>query len=256
MRSALIACALLLAALPATGRTAGIEHYTASAYTPDGRRLLYREQHYRYRHDGHAVHLVLYTCPGGKAFARKTVTGGSAQAPDFRFVDALAGYREGVRQSDGQRTVYVKRSSGDAARTRTLPTVPDAVIDMGFDTYVRRHWTSLVAGTPAHLRFLVPSHLKYYRFVVARTHADPAQLTLRLHVDSWLAFALPHIDVTYDRATRTLRRFRGLSNVRDARGRNVKVQVRLPPASARGPVPPAALQKSRNAPLDGRCSLR
>lgn len=40
--------------------------------------------------------IVVYSCAGGAAFARKTVeTGRTPQAPDFELFDARLAYREG-----------------------------------------------------------------------------------------------------------------------------------------------------------------
>jgi hypothetical protein len=70
----------------------------------------------------------------------------------------------------------------------------------------------------------------------------------RLSLASWYGFALPHIDVAYDKQTHELREYRGLSNIRDAAGRNLSVTIRFPRSERRADVtwprssvrPPAA----------------
>ena len=88
-----IAAALCaLAAVPALAA----ETWTGAAYLADGGALAYRETHYRFG----AERLVVYACPDGRPFARKTILeNGIAQAPDFSLRDARWGYREGVRGS-------------------------------------------------------------------------------------------------------------------------------------------------------------
>lgn len=91
---------LLLAAAraPAQQRTEGL------AYPAKGGPLVYRENHWLYRDGGQASRLVLYRCPDGRPFARKhAVDSAGALAPDFDFLDARTGYREGVRTRGGQR---------------------------------------------------------------------------------------------------------------------------------------------------------
>ena len=85
--------ALLLMAPPAFAGT-DVLRQEAIAYARKGDTVLYRESHWRYRQEGVARRLVLYRCPDGRAFARKTVVERpAAQAPDFDFEDARDGYR-------------------------------------------------------------------------------------------------------------------------------------------------------------------
>lgn len=256
MRLMLFSFLAMLVAAPSFADVApdGGSH-VANAYAADSHRLLYHATHYQFKKNGQPRRLVLYTCPDGKAFARKTIAGGTPQAPDFQFVDALGGYREGVRESNGTRTVYVQRSKSDPEKTAVLPNVKTPVIDAGFDAFVTSHWKELMAGKSVKVQFLVPSKLKFYDFIAKRAHVDAKEVRFRLDVDSWFSFALPHIEITYDRRGHTLRRFQGPSNVRGADGDNVNVVIKLPPDTRHDSIADGALQKARNAPLDGRCKL-
>ncbi len=252
---------LLLLALQATPTAAPvITRYTGMAHARGADSILYREVHYRYGPQDDRHELVLYLCPGGKAFARKTLAYGSdPQAPDFALTDARTGYREGVRTQGGQRTVYVRNAGASDTRSARLPATGTAVIDGGFDAYVRAHWDVLAAGHTLHMHFLVPSRLRYLRFRIVPQDVHGAQhprvLHLRLELDRWFAFALPHIDVTYARDTRQLLQYRGLSNIRDRKGRNINVVIRFPTAMRDTKTDAATLEKARQAPLDGRCRL-
>jgi hypothetical protein len=179
--------------------------------------------------------------------------------PDFTLRDARNGYREGVRTQSGEREVFVHRVGADRSRSATLPTVPMPVIDAGFDPFVRRHWQALASGRTLKIDFLVPSRLKFMHFRIAR-HQDAraaarGTLVLRLELDSCIAFALPHIDVGYGMHDHRLRWFRGLSNLRDMQGRNVRVLLRYRPDLRATHVEPADLEAARSAELDGRCRL-
>ncbi len=251
---------LLLAAQAASPPTpADISRYTGIAREPGTHgAVLYREDHYRYGPSDDRRELVLYRCPDGAPFARKTLHG-PAVTPLFELVDAANGYREGVRDNGDARQVFVRPVGADATRERGLDTPRDAVIDAGFDAYVRRHWDALAAGKTRRIAFLVPSRLDYMAFRIKR-HRDAAAarrgvLVLRLELDSWIAFALPHIDVGYDMRTRQLHWFRGLSNLRDRDGRNVRVRLVYPADQRLSAVPAAELAAARKAPLDGRCPL-
>jgi hypothetical protein len=257
MLSALL---LSLAALSAGTPTGPIRQYTGIARAAPDARVLYREVHYLFDSADGPREIVLYRCPDGRPFARKWLDTRTPQAPDFAFRDARSGYREGVRTQAGQRVVYVHKVGAKKTRSTPLPMVPTPVIDSGFDAFVRAHWDALAAGQTLKLRFLVPSRLKFLDFAIARRHDPDAArqglMVLRLRLDSWLAFALPHIDVGYARDTHRLRWFRGLSNLRDIHGENLTVVLRYPPDLRETDVPAERLRTAREAKLDGRCRLR
>jgi hypothetical protein len=235
-----------LAVFPA----AAAETWTGDAHLADGA-LAYRETHYL--QDGER--LVVYSCPDGKPFARKTISEGSnAQAPDFDMLDARWGYREGVRGTGASREIFVQRAPDQPEKSAPLDLPADGVVDAGFDTYVRRHWDALARGDTLRFKFLVPSKRTFYGFDLARVAeaSDAARLTVRLSLGAWYSFLAPHIDVTYDRHTRRLLRFAGMSNIRDAQLKNLDVRIEFPQA----PVPASDEQiaAARNAALTTSCS--
>ena len=142
--------ALLAAAAGPVPAHAAVLVQQALAHDRDTGTLRYRESHWLYREGGVARRLVLYQCPDGRAFARKTVReGAAAQAPDFDFEDGRDGYREGVRSTPTGRLVYVRERAGAPVRERQLELPANVVIDAGFDASVRRRWRDLAAGRDA-----------------------------------------------------------------------------------------------------------
>jgi hypothetical protein len=142
---------------------------------------------------------------------------------------------------------------------RRYPRRNQPVIDNGFNAFVHAHWNALVAGSTLKMAFLMPSRLTFLDFRIQR-HRDAEAaargiMVVRLQLDRWFACALPHIDIGYDLQMRTLRRFHGLSNLRDRRGENVKVVLDYPPRLRGIDITLAQLEATRNAPLVRRCSL-
>ena len=207
------------------------ENYTGDAYAQDGDQLLYHESHFLFDADGMHRRVVLYLCPDGAAFGRKIIRDdGDPQAPDFSMVDARTDYREGVREKNGKREIYVQRGADQAVKTEKLDLAADGVIDAGFDVYVRTHWNDLVKGKTLQLPFLVPSKREFYNFKLASVDdaSTPQKLAVRLSLGAWYAFLAPSIDVVYDRTTRRLLKFTGLSNIRDANLKNYTVRIEFP----------------------------
>lgn len=227
------------------------ETWTGIAYHSEDGAPAYREIHYLLGDE----RFVVYTCPDGQPFARKTIReGADAQAPDFSMLDARWGYREGVRGSGESREAFVQRTPEQAEKSAPLDLPPDGVIDAGFDAYVRGHWDALARGDTLRFKFLVPSKRTFYAFDLSRidSASDATRLTLRLALGTWYAFLAPHIDVTYDRSSRRLLRFAGMSNIRDAQLKNLDVRIEFPQAPVAATVEQVAA--ARAEPLAKSCT--
>ena len=243
-------------ALPLAGATfASTLHYEGTAFSVPGGQPVYREEHWVREQEGVVHRLVLYRCMDGRPFARKAVKGAAGTAaPDFELIDGRDGYREGVRTREGRREVFVQERSGSPERSALLPDYSEAVIDAGFDTYARSRWNDLGEGRQVPVSFLIPSRLKYASLTLAGQGtvqlAGEELRRLRLKVDAWYGFAAPSLELTYT-ADRRLLRFEGISNVRDAAGKNRKVRIEFPSAPNN-----AAMNESAAAalPLAANCS--
>jgi len=241
----------------AVGRPSGDSYlaYSGVARSRRSGEVLYGEHHVLlYRQGRLAERVVLYTCPDGSAFARKTVAYVDPFAPDFLLDDAMSGMREGIRSSGQDRTVFYRGNRLQAERSKTLP-LQGLVADAGFDEYIRAHWRALMSGQTLQLHFLVPSRLAEVNFKLQHLRGDTLNgapvAVMRLKLSGILGDVLPSIDVAYDAADHVLVRYEGLSDLRDAAGANFQAQIDFPPGE-RAPVDAAAMAAGREAPL-GAC---
>ena len=220
----LAALSLCLAAVEAA------ERYDGVAYARGTDQIVFRETDWLFVRDGIAQRLVLYRCPGGKPFGRKWVhETPSAIAPDFDFTDARDGYREGVRGGRGTREIFVQENEHSPLQVRPLPADPNAVLDAGFDAFVRQHWRELSAGESRRIPFLIPSRFEYLDFKISSARdgllgTRPVRF-LKMGLAAWYAFALPAIELTYDRQGTRLEEFQGVSTIRNASGHNQDVRI-------------------------------
>lgn len=243
-RCFLFALALVVAGQP----QAALLSIEGQARDPKSERLLYREEHL-FRHEGErpVERLVLYRCPDGIAFARKRIDyRSSAIAPEFELVDAR-GYREGLRREGGRTMVWAGGKPARALRTSGGPLVADA----GFDEFLRQSWSQLGAGESRPLAFVVPSFGRSLSFEVRglgrRGSGDAAVQRFELRLEGLLGKVTSPISVEYTTTDRRLRRFAGLTNVRDGHGDQIEARIDFPDAPR--PAEAQRWQAARALPL-------
>jgi hypothetical protein len=234
------------------------QHYVGVAYAGNGQ-VAYREEHWTYEANGVQSRLVLYRCASGQPFARQLVKNvPDAFAPDFDFVDARDGYREGVRSRDGAREVYVQKSAQLPLRTAPLPFQEGAVIDAGFDAYVAAHWAELTGKHALKVPFLVPGRFAYLELKLSGASqsvedGEPA-MNLRMSMGTWFGFAAPSIDLTYLTAGPRLRRFQGIGNIHDSAGKSQSVGIEFPASMQLAPPLSEDIEAAAAMPLMGSCT--
>lgn len=242
-----------LANVPAFGQ----QMIEGVAYAKHGGAVVYRETHWLYRDAGGDARLVLYRCPDGRAFGRKTLRDGrDPAAPDFEFVDARHGYREGLRTRGGSREVFHQDGARKPLRGGRV-SVRGLVADAGFDAYVRTHWDAIAARDGRVVPFLIPSRLAPLDFRIGEARdlreSGRAVRRLRMRIDGLLGRALPDVELTYDVATRRLLRFTGPGTVRDARGRVQSIRVEFPREPVTSGVTRAQIDAAARTPLAPIC---
>lgn len=243
---------LLSALLPAA---AGVSQWLAwegVARAPQTQDVLYAEQHWLHVIDGQPIErVVLYRCPSGSAFARKQVDYRPSRiAPAFALDDVRSGHREGLSyDDDGIARIFFRESANDTSESALLDAT-SLVADAGFDEFIRLHWDQLLAGETVALAFAVPARGTSYRFNARRVtgrNSDDTRVRFRLRLDGVLKWLAPAIEVTYRKDTRELASFRGVANLRDARGKQMQAWIDFP-EPARNSTQGAA-QNARALPL-------
>ncbi len=250
---------VVVALLMPTGASA-LDRYEGTAHSTRDGSLLYRETHWRYEDQGKPARLVVYRCADGTPFARKRVWSATqASAPDFEFLDARDGYREGVRRAGAKREVYVQANAKAPMRSRALANPANAVIDAGFDAFVRSRWTALAKGEKVTAKFLLPSRQTFLGVAIRKVDAAqaktaaPDQLRLSMNLDAWYGFAVPQTTLTYVTSDRWLLRFEGIGTIRDRQGRNQDVRIEFPQRLLVSGAPRAGLDADLSIPLQRQC---
>ena len=202
------------------------------AYDANSGALLYEERHDETVVDGAMIaDSVSYLDSQGVVFAHKQVDfRDHLFAPEFRLDNERTGHLEALRRESngGIALQFREQATRELRETRLANTPNDAVADAGFDRFIAAHWDDLAVGARLVRRFLVPSRLEFMDFRVRRSDDDsnPREVSFAVEIDSaFLRLVVPPITVVYDRDTRRLLRYEGLSNLRDENGDNLAVRI-------------------------------
>ncbi len=107
----------------------------------------------------------------------------------------------------------------------------DAIIDGGFDRFIEANWSRLLQGEVFERPFLVPAFQKFLDFRIYLERAGNADVIFVMEPASLLVRLVGGgIVVTYDRDSAALKRYEGISNIRDPDGKNYEVRVEFPAA--------------------------
>jgi hypothetical protein len=232
MRDIGVAVFLALILIPLAAESAGTTgQRTGYAYELGTDRLLYTEEHHEQIEQGRVTRSeVVYRKPDGGVIATKQLNfRRNASDPDFRLENPVNGHLEGANQRDDRLLVFFRKTDDHALRERELRAPDNAIIDGGFDRFIENNWTALMQGDVFQRPFLVPSFQRFLEFRIylermTETEVvfimEPASMLLRIVGDG--------IVVAYDRDSAALRRYEGISNIRDQDGENYEVRVEFP----------------------------
>jgi len=246
-------CLFLILASLSHLANASLRFEEGIARNPDNQQLLYKEQHWvRFNQLAPVERMVIYRCMDGTAFARKRVNYlPSAQAPAFEFIDVRKGFIEGLRYKQNLAALWY-RTPDTTAEKNALLAAQNLVADAGFNEFIKINWMKLRAGNVLPLRFAVPTRLQAYKFNLRQTgesqFAGVAAVTYQMKLSGLLSLISDPIEVTYDKASRRLLRFRGLSNLRDDAGQ-FDLMAQIDFAQPAREVQEAEWQKNAVAPL-------
>lgn len=221
--------ALGLYAALAQGQTVTTDlHYEGIARDLNNpQRVLYTEQHQLQLRDGKPLQrTVEYRDASGRLLATKVNQYGDNPAtPDFILRDARRPYTESARLHGDSLTLTLQE--GDNRSEQTLTGLPAAlIVDAGFDEFVRQHWQRLQQGQRVTFYFASAARQDLIEFRLEPQRGNDQHLVLEMRLRSRLiAWLLDPIELTYDRQSQRLLRYRGLTNMQDDNGTTLKADI-------------------------------
>jgi hypothetical protein len=223
-------CLALLFAAPAPAQTVRTFEGDALALK-GGDAVLYTEQYRDTLRDGrpHRTGTHYFDAEGRPIADRVMDFSRHAWKPDYRLVDRRDGYEEGAEVSGRTIRVFYRAKRGRPLKEKNLSVPEPAVIDGGFNRFIKDHWEALSEGRPVPFNFVAPSQLDYFAFEAVKTSDGGGRITFAVRpANKVVRVLVDPIQVTYDAATRRMTRYSGLSNINDAKGKSLKVRLVYP----------------------------
>lgn len=205
------------------------------AYDIDSGKQLYVEVHNEtWKGDFMQRDRVQYFFPDGTLFANKTVDyGENPQVPDFELQNIVTGHYESAKKKDEQYEVSFQEKQSDKRKTALISLPDQAVSDAGFDRMIELNWEILTSGQSISKDFLVPSMKRFVTFRIEQgqvvNQGDQRYRKIVMQPKNFfIRLAAGKIILKYDFDAPRLRKFEGVSNMRDERGNNYRVNIFYP----------------------------
>lgn len=231
-----IAATLLLMAFCVCGGLAAAQdslRYESLAVDQESGKPLYRESHVEAVSGGKPRFLhTRFLRVDGEAFAERTLDFSATPfTPTYRFEDFRTGLQEGAaKEADGYR-VHSRKAKGKPRKEKLLRVPEPAIIDGGFNAFLKHHREALVRGERLRFQFVVPSRLAWYRFEAfldeEKSGKGPEGPLVFVAVPRNKALRLlaPRIQVTYGPGTGRMIGYQGISNLAADDGGNWYIKL-------------------------------
>ena len=224
---------MLLSPLASSGDS--LKERVGHAYAPGSGALIYTEHHQEWWNGGQILRdTVTYRDAQGNIIGEKHVDFRNREnAPEFMLRNIRTGHSEAATTDSRRVEVSFRKSQGEPLKKEALDLPEGAIVDAGFDRFVEKNWEALIRGETFVQPFLVPSRLQFIDFSIVRIDdgGNPERATFEMAIDSaLLSFVAPAIRVVYVTRDRSLLEYDGVSNMRNARGENLDVEIRFDPS--------------------------
>ena len=198
----------------------------------DGK-IVYIEKHkVEYSDDGKLLTAeTRYESQDGKLLANlKSDFTTSLTVPDHIIEDNRTGDIEGLRR-EGDQIVLFDHEKGKVEKTRVLDKkeAENRILIgcQGLNYYVLGHLDSSNPIQSLPLRFLIPGKLDYYDFDMKEVGSSELSVAeFEISIKNWfLKMFAPKLRAKYDRSTKRLIWYQGISNIKNEKGENQNVTI-------------------------------
>jgi hypothetical protein len=189
-------------------------------------KLVYREKHSVTREgDRVMTSLTEYISPAGELIATmESDYSRNLSMPTYVFEDRIRGYREGLRDEEGQYVIFKDSRDGEE-ETQAITNTKDVFSCQGWHYYLVNNLAALERGN-IELNLILPAQLKAFPFEIQRVRSEGDRVEAVLKLDHWVfRYFAPTLRLVYDRKSKKLLEYRGISNILDSEGNRQDVII-------------------------------
>jgi hypothetical protein len=203
------------------------QEYEGEAFV-DGKRV-YLEKHTLELESGKIVRsTTTYTNDKGVIIARlKNDYQKSLSVPEHEMEDLVHGGAHGVRYK-GNEIIMFNRGDKEKIKSIRAEDFKDKLLvgGQGFHYYLKEHLEEVIKKGKVDLKFLIPGRLDAYDFYLKVGKVSAETVDLEIKIDNWfLRLFAPKLELLYDRKTKRLLSYSGLSNMKDSKNELMKVRI-------------------------------
>lgn len=198
------------------------------AYDIDTNELVYVEKHLAIGQQPSSAKVEYYS-PTSKLIAEKHLWfNGSLQTPDFTLNVFTQGQMQGVKNTpDDKFEVLYQESADDDKQSKTIDKPANPVVDAGFVAFVTNNWNDLMNEKNVKFSFAAPTRQRFIDFEMQLYEQTKNTVTVKMSASSWLInLAVGGIYLTFDKDTKQLLQYKGLTNLPQASGENYRAIIK------------------------------
>ncbi|BAX80878.1 hypothetical protein [Labilibaculum antarcticum] len=209
--------------------------YEGIAMDKNSLEFIYKEVHQEIFIKGkHLETRTSFVGENGSEFAyRELDFRNSFQKPNYLLMDERSGLLEEViHVGANQFEIRYRKNSNSKLKEKSLYVPEPAVVDGGFNYYIKSNWNKIIAEEKLVFNFLSVAFQDYFTFRIYKVDeqtSDPNIVLLRMECQSLLLRVLMNpIYVHYDLKTKRISKYEGISNIRDHEGHSYKALLNYP----------------------------
>ena len=195
----------------------------------------YTEEHEEWNDDnGLSQTTITFKDKKGDVIVTKRIdyTKNSIQ-PDFMQEDLRDGYEEGAETKGQCIEMKCRKNFKKKLETKLVCVPSPAVVDAGFNNFVKAHLDELQKGKVVKFNFAVPSQLDYFSFRMYKSTEEifkgKKAIVLRMEPEQFILRSLvPPAILTYTISSKRLMQYEGLSTINDKKGKSYRVKISYP----------------------------
>ena len=144
-------------------------------------------------------------------------------SPYYTLTDYRNGAYESVRYTNGAYLIEYKENKDEKTVLKSITAPSPVVVDGGFNYFVKQEWEKLMRGEIVLFNYISTARQDYYRFQLTIKKNNPSlqneQVIVIMEPTNYILRALlDPIYITYNKKTKRIIEYSGISNIKDRNG--------------------------------------